>query len=287
MGLYSEIYGYTKPSDVIIRERITPEIQNAICSCYDKLHKFFMNSGSYMHVDEAYLEMEKYLWTYFLNNREGSFSDGRHYHIVATDFIENKNNSWYRKLDIVECTIKYLAEVDAIHNNWRAPVSQAFIRQLNFEFERLNFAYRVVGQEIVEMTSQSEITAIEEALANSSHNIKMHLSRALELFAQRPDGDYRNSIKESISAVEAFCREKTGENTLGKALNRMEANGIVFPQLLKVAFDKLYAYTNQPDTGIRHALMDNEGAYTPASEEALFMLVSCSAFLNYLCKKIN
>ena len=31
--------------------------------------------------------------------------------------------------------------------------------------------------------------------------------------------------------------------------------------------------------------MDNEGAYTPASEEALFMLVSCSAFLNYLCKK--
>lgn len=90
MGLFSERYGYTKPSDVIIRERITPEIQNAICSCYDKLHKFFMNSGSYMHVDEAYLEMEKYLWTYFLNNREGSFSDGRHYHIVATDFIENK-----------------------------------------------------------------------------------------------------------------------------------------------------------------------------------------------------
>ncbi len=206
---------------------------------------------------------------------------------MPVDFIENKNNSWYRKLDIVECTIKYLAEVDAIHNNWRAPVSQAFIRQLNFEFERLNFAYRVVDREIVEMTSQSEITAIEEALANSSHNIKMHLSRALELFAQRPDGDYRNSIKESISAVEAFCREKTGENTLGKALNRMEANGIVFPQLLKVAFDKLYAYTNQPDTGIRHALMDNEGAYTPASEEALFMLVSCSAFLNYLCKKIN
>ena len=91
----------------------------------------------------------------------------------------------------------------------------------------------------------------------------------------------------NITQHNIFYIEKTGENTLGKALNRMEANGIVFPQLLKVAFDKLYAYTNQPDTGIRHALMDNEGAYTPASEEALFMLVSCSAFLNYLCKKIN
>ena len=146
MRLFSERYGYTKPSDVIIRERITPEIQNAICSCYDKLPKFFMDSGLYMQGDGAYMEMENYLWTYFLNNREGNFYDGRHYHIVATDFIENKNNSWYRKLDIVECTIKYLAEVDAIHNNWRAPVSQAFIRQLNFEFERLNFAYRVVDR---------------------------------------------------------------------------------------------------------------------------------------------
>ena len=37
MKLFSERYGYTKPSDVIIREKITPEIQNAICSCYDKL----------------------------------------------------------------------------------------------------------------------------------------------------------------------------------------------------------------------------------------------------------
>lgn len=285
MGLFSERYGYTKPSDVIIRERITPEIQNAICSCYDKLPEFFMDSG-YMPEGKAYMEMEKYLWTYFLNNREGSFSYGLRYHIVATEFIEDKTNPWFRKLDLVECTIKYLAEFDANHNNCISPVNQMFIRQLNFEFERLNFAYRVVEQEIVEITSKSEIATIDEALANSSYNIKMHLSRALELYAQRPDGDYRNSIKESISAVEAFCREKTGENTLGKALNRMEANGIVFPPLLKVAFDKLYAYTNQPDTGIRHALMDNEGEYTPASEEALFMLVSCSAFLNYLSKKL-
>lgn len=85
MRLFSERYGYTKPSDVIIRERITPEIQNAICSCYDKLPKFFMDSGLYMQGDGAYMEMEKYLWTYFLNNREGNFYDGRHYHIVATD----------------------------------------------------------------------------------------------------------------------------------------------------------------------------------------------------------
>ena len=69
------------------------------------------------------------------------------------------------------------------------------------------------------------------------------------------------------------------------SLNKLEKNGIVFPDVLKYAFDKLYAYTNQPDAGIRHALMDDTGVYTPKAEEAIFMLVSCSAFINYLNKK--
>lgn len=36
---FSERNGYEKPSEVIIRERITPEIQNAICTYYDNLNK--------------------------------------------------------------------------------------------------------------------------------------------------------------------------------------------------------------------------------------------------------
>ena len=75
MGLFSERYGYTKPSDVIIRERITPEIQNAICSCYDKLPNFFIDSGLYRYNDDPYMQMEQYLWTYFLNNRESNIYD--------------------------------------------------------------------------------------------------------------------------------------------------------------------------------------------------------------------
>lgn len=165
------------------------------------------------------------------------------------------------------------------------PIVDEFSRQLNFEFERHKFAYRVIGKEIVEITSKNEIVSIETALATSSKNVQLHLNKALELYSLRPIGDYRNSIKEAISAVEAFCRDKTGERTLGQALKHLENNGVLIPSLLKSAFDKLYAYTNQPDTGIRHALMDDEGKYTPSSDEALFMLISCSAFINYLNSK--
>lgn len=282
MGLFSERYGYTKPSDVIIREKITPEIQNAILSCYDRFRENVQDESIYNWV---YSHMENYLWTQFLNERKASFNWKKP---VICEYLNNTSNAWYKKLDIVEFSIKYLyMHIEKSENQYLYNAVEALINRLNYEFKRLNFAYRIINKEIAEITSKEEIVAIEEALNSSKNNIRIHLNKALELYAQKPTGDHRNSIKESISAVEAFCREKTGEDTLGKALNKLESNSIIMPKLLKIAFDKLYAYTNQPDTGIRHALMDDEGPYVPQAEEALFMLVSCSAFINYLNKKVK
>lgn len=276
--LFSERYGYTKPSDVIIREQITLALQNAICSCYDQLpmtfYRAFHGNHSLDACKQEYCKLERYVWKYFFNQRENNYNK---YDTIITKYFEGKAD-WYLKLDLLDISIEYLRK------NF-STVTDQFINSLNAEFERLHFAYRIINDDIVEIDSKEEIETIENALNNASMTIRMHLSRALELYAQRPEGDYRNSIKESISAVEVYCREKTGENTLGKALNKLEQSGLVIPAVLKQAFDKLYAYTNQPDSGIRHALMDDSGAYTPQAEEALFMLVSCSAFINYLVKK--
>ena len=266
MSLFSERYGYTKPSDVFIRERITPEIQNAICNCYDSLYK----SIRYQHV-------EIYLWKYFLNQRQDAYNS--HYD-VAKNYIEEEKNFWYKKLDLIEFTIKYLYGIYSYQF-----MTDTFVENLNSEFKRLNFAYRIINKEIVEITSEEEINTIQNALSNSKDNIKMHLSKALELYAQRPIPDSQNSIKESISAVEAYCREKTRENTLGKALKKLEDSGIIIPNNLRTAFEKLYVYTNDPAVGIRHALMEKSDNYTPTEEDAYFMLVSCSAFINYLQRK--
>ena len=276
MALFSERYGYIKPSEVIIREKITPEIQNAICSCYDRLE--------HRASTHEYLALEKFVWVYFLNKRESDFVEDFIYakSYVFTNYILSDDIEWYYKLDIIEFVIEYLyAPICKIGPS----AVKSFISELNSEFARLNFAYRVVNNEITEITSEEEIVAIESALADSTTNVRHHLNDALKLLSQRPVADSRNSIKESISAVEAFCREKTGESTLGKALCKLEAKGVKFPKMLKEAFDKLYAYTNQKETGIRHSLMDEDGTYIPSKDEALFMLVSCSAFINYLNKK--
>lgn len=153
----------------------------------------------------------------------------------------------------------------------------------NSILEREQSAYRFVGERITEITSKEEIAEIEEGLESSSslQPVANHLGRALELLTDRKSPDYRNSIKESVSAVEAICNLVQGSSsaTLGQALKELDKGGAVdMHPALKGAFDKLYGYTSDAD-GIRHALLLESNLQF---EDAKFMLVSCSAFVNYL-----
>lgn len=199
--------------------------------------------------------------------------------VVATTFLES-NVIWYKKLDMLEFAIKWMFE--NYNDNAHQDALKKFVKYLNIRFQILGFAYRIVNNQIVEITSEEEIVEIEEAL-KVSDPIAEHLSTSMALLSQRPNPDYRNSIKESISAVEYICREITGKTTLGDALKELDKKGLQLSNMLKTAFEKLYVYTNDKATGIRHALMDEKDA--PGFDEAKFMLVACSAFVNYINAK--
>jgi hypothetical protein len=102
------------------------------------------------------------------------------------------------------------------------------------------------------------------------------------LLSNRQKPDYRNSIKESISAVEALCRIVGGtpKATLGDALKQIETKVKMHPAL-REAFGKLYGYTNEAE-GIRHSLLDEPNLRL---EDARYMVVTCSAFVNYVVSK--
>ena len=85
---FSERYGYVKPSDVLIREKLTREIENAICTVYDELQNELFD----MDTPDAYEKMEEYLWCYFLNNRKMDFWGGYSSRkVVATKFVLDNN----------------------------------------------------------------------------------------------------------------------------------------------------------------------------------------------------
>jgi len=280
MALFSERYGYLKPSEVIIRGGITEDIENAVCSAYDYLNEWMNDIDGHMEYDHYYNEMGVFLWTQFLNKRKEEY--WHHKRNIPVEVVKDVDIPWYRKLDIIELSCKWLLSSNDLALQ---SITSEFVKYLNHEFDRLNYAYRIVDKEVVEISSDLEIAAIETAIDKNESNVRLHLQSALRLLAEKPVGDYRNSIKESISAVEAVCREMTGKNTLGDALNELTNKGVEIPKVLKLGFDKLYGYTCNADTGIRHALMDEDGTYVPSSAEAVFMIVSCSAFINYLNAK--
>ena len=128
--------------------------------------------------------------------------------------------------------------------------------------------------------------AIENALElkDAIKPVRVHVGAAVMLFADRKAPDYRNRIKESLSAVEAICSIIVGASaTLGQALKRLEEKGVPLHAALKSAFSSLYGYTCDAD-GIRPALLDES---TLDFDDAKFMLVSCSGLVNYLAAKAS
>lgn len=187
------------------------------------------------------------------------------------------DTNWYRVYDFIE----FVA-----NNHPDYSLNQRFMEYCNSVLEREVSAYRFVGGKIAQITSEGEIAEIEEALGlpEPFRPVANHLKRALDLFADRESPDYRNSIKESILAVEAICQLITDnpKATLGDALKEIgKAKKVDLHPALKGAFNSLYGYTSDAE-GIRHALLDEPNLH---SEDAKFMLVSCSAFINYLIAK--
>jgi hypothetical protein len=183
---------------------------------------------------------------------------------------------WHEVYDFIE----FVANAYPDHQ-----VNANFMEACNRTLEREMSAYRFVSGRITEITSETEIDEIEEAINHSNgpmQAVSEHLRTALNLLADRDNPDYRNSIKESISAVEGMCKLLAGSKgaMLTEALRAIKPKLELHPAL-ESALIKLYGYTGDAE-GIRHALME---ASNLGFEDAKFMLVSCSAFVNYLKAK--
>ena len=184
------------------------------------------------------------------------------------------NATWNKKLELVE----------AVLDCGPPELGQKFTEMCNEFLKRENSAYRFVSGKITEITSDIEIEAIESAISSSGRfgGAKKHLETALAHMNSWDAPDYRNSIKESISAVESVAKVLSGKDkvTLGNALKLLEKNEDIH-KAQKDAFSALYGWTNDAG-GMRHALMDES---TLQKSDALYMLVTCSAFVNYLISR--
>lgn len=162
--------------------------------------------------------------------------------------------------------------------------SDQFAQRVSFFLEREKSGYRIVNGQLVSITDAVELAAVSEAasLEGAFLGAREHIQSAIALFSRKPEPDFRNCIKEAISAVEAVARVVTENSkaTLGDALKSISAKMPIHPAL-RDAMGKLYGYTSD-EGGIRHSLLQESNI---DEAEAKFMLVACSAFVNFCIQR--
>lgn len=110
-----------------------------------------------------------------------------------------------------------------------------------------------------------------------------HIAHAVAALGRRPEPAFRECVKEAILAVESAAKSISGSGAAGLDAPLAElSKHVKINRALTEGFKKLYGFTSSPE-GVRHALLDE--ASSIGFDEAKFMLVACSAFVNFLISK--
>jgi hypothetical protein len=253
-------------------ESIDDDLKNAIWSLIFEL--CFTDLGEWVTgCTDSQQRFFKYLWRSFYKLP----IDTMHY--KADKVVQHVRDwyfraEWYEIFDLIEAICQF---GDADYTRDSAIVFNAILAH---EMS----AYRIVDGLIIQVTDETELREIEAAIEASNttklSGVSEHLHSALAKLADRKNPDFRNSIKESISAVESIAKLIAGnpKAQLGEALKAIEDKVGLHPALKK-GFSAIYGYTSDQE-GIRHALIDN--STSSKFEDAKYMLVACAAFVNYL-----
>ena len=253
-------------------ETVDRKLKQRIISAFLK-HEF----NSYESSDWSYYgdEIHDLIIKIGAPNQFSSLETVKQQNIINLQKYLMESSEWYTIFDFIEYYLECVSttKVDKVKS------------AINRILEEESYGYRVLDKQVIPITNAQELSTIHEAHSTLFDSVNKHFSKALDLYADRTEPDYENSIKESISAVEAMCCIITGETgsqaTLGKTIKKLKDKGIHIHPAIESAFSSLYGYTSDED-GIRHGSI---GFTNAPAEDAKYMLVSCSAFVNYLIEK--
>jgi len=157
---------------------------------------------------------------------------------------------------------------------------QFYTREINRLFEEESVTFTLLNGQIIPNVSPEEKIDIEQALDRKDTS-SIHLSNALKFLYDREDPQYGNSIKESISSVEAAYRKLTGQKDISVAdgITHLKRNGFYIHPALEKSINALFGYASDR-SAVRHAAKYGEPIVNQA--EARFALVWCAALINYI-----
>lgn len=268
MKTFSQRKGLKPVSEIIQTESMNLELRNSL---WNALDVGIWSAERFLYVQHGAPDIDpfcKSLWFNYFKKPIDSIPQHatKKLAVIRDHFF---NSEWFEVYDFLEFVVGYYSRAKPRLGEY-----------LNGFLERELSAYRLISGHITDITNAQELEMLELALRDSRFaGVTAHLQRALELYTDRESPDHRNSIKESISAVESIARivSENPKATLSDALKVIEKRGLLH-QALKEGFMKLYGYTSD-EGGIRHAMLDEP---TLSAADARYFLLSCTSFVNYL-----
>lgn len=272
MPSFSERHGFKKPKQIQINS-LDAETRHSLWNVYSKY--IFMYRYQYVSNDNRLRKFAYDLYEDFYKlpvDDIPSLTDK----FKANELKFFQSADWFEVLDIVEFICGRIEE----------DYKEGFIGAVNLVLEREKSAFRFVSGVLAPLSSETEVDEIEFAINQNDKfkSVGAHIAAALSLFSNKPTADYRNAIKESISAVEAAARliAQSPTATLGDAIKKIDTKHSLHGAF-KDGILKIYGYTNDKG-GIRHSLTEETNV---DEADARFMLVFCSAFANYLISRFD
>jgi hypothetical protein len=266
---FSERYGYSD-RDWLQKEEMDEALRNRLWNVLDMT--FFWPLRDASHGPEELTNVLQ-LWREFFARPIDEIADGEDEIRLTIRHVYFEELDWNGVYEFIEFAVANFEDVPC-----------GFQAEVNRQLEAERSAWRLSGDRMVPVSTEEELAAVDKATDDAAPlgGVRQHLDAAKRLLADREEPQYRNSVKESISAVEALAQliVEDDKATLGQALKRIDAEVPIHP-CLKAAFDKLWGYRSD-ETGIGHGSFKDSAVGTA---EASFMLVASSAFVSYLIEK--
>jgi AbiJ N-terminal domain 4 len=275
---FSDRLGITKAKSILQVESIDTDLRNGLWqTCIESLFHVSGSRHDYEY-DQQFRAIMDQTFVYFFKQTSEHVPYGYEAGIKAVrDWFFKAQ--WWQIYNFLEFLISGFDQPPFVPDH-------AFSERISFFLEREKSGYRIVDQLFVPITDPVEVLAVSDAasLVTKFAGAREHIRASIALFSKKPKADYRNSIKEAISAVEATARIVTGnpKATLGDALKVLSSKIAIHPAM-KDGMNKLYGYTSD-EGGIRHALLEESNI---DEAEAKFMIVTCSAFVNFCVQRTS
>jgi len=202
---------------------------------------------------------------------------------IEVDKIKAKIKDWFFEVEWFEA----FDFIDFLNKNY--PGEDILIElniALNEVLEEENSAYRIIDGIVTPLIDKEQIKEIEKAMnpPDKFAPVREHMRKALKCFSDKKESDYEGTIREAIHAVESLAKIITGKE---KSLSALIQSLTKTHYNLREGFKELYNFASIVG---RHGKSEIERKKSgkkiaTGGPEARYMLVTCSAFVNYVIAK--